>query len=53
MSLTQIAVVITGAWLILSSQEPASETLTLICGIAVVVLVILDSAFVRNYRSQP
>jgi hypothetical protein len=52
MSLTQIAVVLTGIWLVITSQEPASSTLTLIVGIVVVVLVLLDSPFVRSYRTN-
>lgn len=52
MSLTQIAVAITGIWIIITSQEPVSSTLTLIVGVAVVILVILDSTFVRAYRTN-
>jgi hypothetical protein len=54
MSLTQIAVIVAGAWLILEGTESAlSSTVTLIFGIAVVVLVLLDSPAVRAYRTHP
>lgn len=52
MSLTQIGVVLAGIWLIINSQEPTSTTLSLIFGITIVVLVVLDSSFVRGYRNR-
>jgi hypothetical protein len=53
MSLTQIAVVVTGAWLILiGAGSEITNTVTLIMGLAVVILVVLDSAFVRSYRNS-
>jgi hypothetical protein len=43
MSLTQIAVLLAGVWLILQGAGAAlSSTVTLIFGIAIVVLVLLD-----------
>jgi len=53
MSLTQIGVIIAGAWLILvgANSEP-STTLTLVAGIAIVVLVLIDSDFVQTYRTR-
>lgn len=42
MSLTQIAVLLVGIFLILFSQGPVSATLTLIFGIAVCVLVLAE-----------
>lgn len=51
MSLTQIAVILTGVWLILiGAAAEVSDTLTLIFGIAVVALVCLDSPAVRARR---
>lgn len=51
MSLTQIAVLITGVWLILlGATAEVSDTLTLIFGIAVVALVLIDSPIVRARR---
>lgn len=47
MSLTQIAVLITGVWLIVFSQEPTSEVFTLICGIAVAGLVLAEAILRR------
>lgn len=44
MSLTQLAVLLTGIYLIIQSQQPVSSTLTLIWGIVIVVLVLLDLA---------
>lgn len=52
MSLTQIGVVLTGIWIILTSQEPISSTLSLVFGVVIVALILLDSAFVRSYRSS-
>lgn len=40
--LTAIAVVLVGIWMILMSQGPVSATLTLIFGIVVAVLALLD-----------
>lgn len=48
MSLTQIAVALVGVYLILVSQTAVSAVLTLILGIVVVVLVILDSGVLRR-----
>lgn len=51
MSFTQIAVLLTGVWLLLiGASVEVSNTLTLIFGIAVVVLVLLDSPAVRARR---
>lgn len=50
MSLTQIGVLLTGIWLILIAATEVSDTLTLIAGIAVVALVLLDSPIVRARR---
>jgi hypothetical protein len=53
MSLTQIAVIIAGAWLILiGAGSEITNTVTLIMGIAVVILVVMDSASFRAYRTQ-
>jgi hypothetical protein len=53
MSLTQIGVVLAGVWLLLVGiGSNPSETLSLVFGIAIIVLVFLDSAFVREYRSR-
>ena len=53
MSLTQIAVVLAGVWLLLvGASVEVTSTLSLIFGIAIVVLVLLDSSFVRTYRNQ-
>lgn len=46
MSLTQLAVILLGLYLVLTSQNPVSSTLTLLWGIIVVVLVLLD---LRSY----
>lgn len=52
MSLTQLAVLLTGVWLILIGASVAiSSTVTLIFGIAVVVLVLLDSPAVKAQRA--
>ena len=52
MSLTQWSVVVAGVWLILEGVEAGlTNTATLIFGIAVVALVLLDSAYVRTYRN--
>ena len=40
--MTAIAVIVVGAWMILSSQTSVSTTLTLIFGIAVVALAALE-----------
>lgn len=54
MSLTQIAVILGGVWLILiGAAAEITDTVTLIFGIAVVVLVLLDSPAVRTYRNAP
>lgn len=51
MSFTQIAVLLTGVWLLLiGASVEVSNTLTLIFGIAVVALVLLDSPAVRARR---
>lgn len=51
MSLTQIGVLLTGVWLLLiGAGTEVSNTLTLIFGVAVIVLVLLDSPFVRSRR---
>lgn len=48
MSLTQLAVVLTGVWLILiGAAVEVTDTVTLIFGIAVVALVLIDSPAVR------
>lgn len=52
MSLTQIGAVLAGIWIILTSQEPISSTLSLVFGIVIVALVLLDSAFIRAYREN-
>jgi hypothetical protein len=54
MSLTQLAVILTGIYLIIVSQEAVSSTLTLIWGIVIVVLVLLDLAPARaRWRGVP
>lgn len=40
--LTSLAVVLIGIWLILQSQQPVNATLTLVFGIAVAVLALVD-----------
>jgi hypothetical protein len=40
--MTQLAVILVGIWLILQSQTNVSSTLTVIFGIAVCVLALLD-----------
>lgn len=45
-----LALLLVGIWLILSSQTPPSPTLTLLFGIAVVILVLLDFAPRRGAR---
>jgi hypothetical protein len=52
MSLTQIGIVLAGIWLILTGIEAElTKTITLIFGIAIVVLIVLDSSLVRSYRT--
>lgn len=51
MSLTQIAVILTGVWLILvGASTEITNTVTLIFGVAVVALVLIDSPAVRARR---
>lgn len=53
MSLTQLAVILAGVYLILIGAETAiSSIVTLIFGIAIVVLVLIDSPAVRARASQ-
>lgn len=54
MSLTQLAVILAGIYLILIGLSVAlSSTATLIFGIAIVVLVVLDAPFARTaYRGR-
>lgn len=40
--LTSLAVVLVGIWLVIQSQQPVSSTLTLIFGIAVAALALID-----------
>lgn len=40
--LTALAVVLVGIWMIVKSQGPVSNTLTLVLGIAVAVLALVD-----------
>lgn len=47
MILTQLAVILVGIYLVITSQQPASSTLTLVWGIAVVLLVVFDLAPLR------
>jgi len=42
-SLTALAVLLISIWLILASQEPVSDTLTLVFGIVAAVLVLFDA----------
>jgi uncharacterized membrane protein YqgA involved in biofilm formation len=39
---TSVAVLIIGVWMIVSSQEPVSATLTLVLGVLVGILAFLD-----------
>lgn len=48
--LTSVAVVLAGAWLIIYSQEKPSTTLTLVFGILVVVLAVIDLLLVLRAR---
>lgn len=51
MSLTQLAVLLTGAWLILiGASVEVTSTVTLIFGIVVVALVLIDSPAVKAQR---
>jgi hypothetical protein len=51
MSLTQIAVVLVGAWMILSTQLSSwSNTATTVVGIVVILLVVLDGRAVLSRR---
>ena len=49
--LTSLAVLLTGIWLVLQSQQPVNKTLTLIFGILVAVLALVD--LVRPYVHRP
>lgn len=52
---TSIAVVLAGAWLIIYSQEKPSTTLTLVFGIVIVVLALIDllRPYVIRNRAVP
>lgn len=53
MSFTQVGVALVGFWLLLIGLEvEVTHTLTLIFGIAIIVLVFLDSRFGATWR-QP
>jgi hypothetical protein len=47
MLLTPLAVVLAGVWLIVQSRSTVSDTLTLIFGIVIAVLALLDA--IRPY----
>jgi multisubunit Na+/H+ antiporter MnhE subunit len=51
--LTCLAVVLVGVWLIVSSQSRLSDTATLIFGIAVAVLALIDLLRPYVYNRPP
>lgn len=53
MNLTSLAVILLGLYLVVKSQTAVNATFTLIWGLVVIALVVLDTLSVGSWRRVP